>query len=195
MKSIYGNIITTYSNTKKYKQLSFSTFIWTTPRCQRQSLFLFFQIVQKIHKEIVFKTFLRFLPTNESCQPRRVSLTDKDKTQDTLKRTKGNYHNTLALNVLIMLHVTLPWDPYGLKSFEVLDFLVSMFKMIKVGVGPWMFFLLEGFMHCIMFYLLQGHTHHLVRQWFVPNGVIWKRSLKVGRLKRINLNKSWKELC
>lgn len=60
-------------------------------------LFLSFQTIQKIHKGVAFHAFLCFFPTNESCQPRRVSLTVKDKTQDMSKRAKSNCHKTLAL--------------------------------------------------------------------------------------------------
>lgn len=37
-------------------------------------IFLAFQTVQKMHKGPTLQTFLGFLPTRESCQPRRISL-------------------------------------------------------------------------------------------------------------------------
>ena len=64
----------------------------------KASLFLSFQTIQKIHNEVVFQSFLHFLPTKESCQPRTVSLTIEGKTQDTPKKTKSNCKRTLTFS-------------------------------------------------------------------------------------------------
>ena len=48
--------------------------------------FLSFQTDQNIHKGVICHTFLRFFPTNAPCHPRRVSLTEPERTQSREKK-------------------------------------------------------------------------------------------------------------
>ena len=57
----------------------------------------FFQIVQKMHREVVLQTFLNFLSTNESCQLEGVLLIVEGRTQTMLNKENNNYHSTLTL--------------------------------------------------------------------------------------------------
>ena len=60
------------------------------------NLFLTFQTVQKMWRGVALHTFLRFLPTKEPCQLRRVSLTEKGNTQDTPNKVNSKSHKTLV---------------------------------------------------------------------------------------------------
>lgn len=59
--------------------------------------FLFFHIVQKIHKRAALQTFSCFLPTKETCHPSRVSLIEAKITQGMSNKENTNCHNILAL--------------------------------------------------------------------------------------------------
>ena len=59
--------------------------------------FLAFQTVQKMCRGAALHTFLRFLPTKEPCQLRRVSLTEEGNTQDTPNKVKRRSHKTFVL--------------------------------------------------------------------------------------------------
>ena len=61
-------------------------------------LFLTFQTVQEMHKELALQTFLHFLPINELCQPNSISLIDEGNTQDTLNRVKNISKKILSLH-------------------------------------------------------------------------------------------------
>ena len=56
--------------------------------------FLFFHIVQNIHKGAACQAFLRPLSTNNPCHPRRVSFTEQERIQDTPKREKRRFQRT-----------------------------------------------------------------------------------------------------
>ena len=71
--------------------------LWTENTSSlKTSLFLVFQIVQKMQREATLHTLLRFLPTKEPCQLRRVSLTEEGSSQDTPNKVKSNSYRTLV---------------------------------------------------------------------------------------------------
>ena len=77
---------------------------------------LTFQTVQNKHKGLACQTFLQFLLIKEPCHPNRVSLLDKDSTQDTKKRKKQ-----------------LPWNPC---LFTMEKQMIYRFFMVKAQVTP-----------------------------------------------------------
>ena len=66
-------------------------------------LFLFFQTNQNKQRGSAIQAFLRFLPTKEPCQPRRVSLAESRRTHITPNRAKTSSHKTLALEQWIKM--------------------------------------------------------------------------------------------
>ena len=88
---------------KGYKENKIHTLIPNDPHLQIPCCFFPSKLSRRDIKAATFHAFLRFLPTKESCYPRRVPLTIKGRTQVTPKRVKSNCHRTLALMQCILL--------------------------------------------------------------------------------------------
>ena len=87
------NNLVAYHN--KYTKEPFSLWMDNTSS-SKAILFLTFQTVQKKHKGPTLQTFLRFLPTKNPFQLKRVSLTEEGNTHKTPKREKNTSHKALV---------------------------------------------------------------------------------------------------
>ena len=83
------------SNQSKYTKEPFS--LWMDSMLSLKAiLFLAFQTVQKMHQGPTLQTFLRFLPTKDPFQLKRVSLTEEGNTHETPKRVKNISYKPLV---------------------------------------------------------------------------------------------------
>ena len=89
--SIYNFVQDHKPHTKEYFNLCIKNSLLSNA-----ILFLSFHTIQKRHKGANFQVFLRFLPTKDPNQPRRVSITEQGRTQVTPKRANNNSHKTLV---------------------------------------------------------------------------------------------------
>ena len=74
------------------RKIFFSLSLDTSPQ-SKSLLFLSFQIVQKMQEGAALQVLIHLLSTKALCHPRRVSLTDSDKTHQTPKIKFSPYHN------------------------------------------------------------------------------------------------------
>ena len=77
---IYIYEISNFASDQKRQTKEFFRLWIENSSLSKAILFLAFQIVQNKHKGSALQTFLFFLPTNEPCQPKSVSLTNEGST-------------------------------------------------------------------------------------------------------------------
>ena len=90
-------IHTLVSDHSKYTKEIFSFCIDSTPSSKAIE-FLAFQMTQNKHNGPKSHVTFLFLPIREPLQPIRVSLTEREKTQETPKKERSKVHTSLVLS-------------------------------------------------------------------------------------------------